>query len=371
MKKILSLCIMIIIITTSSNAEVVKQDSSNMVKVKIVQVDNLKENEIEKQEITAEILTGQFRGEHVDVRRTITKYSVFDFKLRENSEIYVQLNIDDGKILSASFTRVSREKSMVLLTISFITILILFGMGKGITSSISLLFSGFMIIKVFIPMIIQGYDPVFSAICVSAVVIFISFLLISGPTKKSAVAIIGTLAGTIAAGLIAAYFSEISYISGITDDHTQFLITELGLEIDFKGLLFAGIIIGTMGAVMDVSMSIASVLEEIKKQNGNISFVNMVASGLNVGKDMMATMVNTLVLAYAGASMPMFVLFSCMQYTSTDIINLEVIAVEIIRSLCGSIGLILTVPFTSIVAAYIFRNSYQRKRSNTRSYRNI
>ncbi len=161
-----------------------------------------------------------------------------------------------------------------------------------------------------------------------------------------------------------------SFITGIENEYSQFLILELGVQIDFRGLLFSGIILGTLGAVMDVSMSIASVLHEIRTQKEKVSFIELFTSGLRVGRDIMATMVNTLILAYAGTALPLFLFLSFMNMEAINIINSEAIAVEIIRALCGSIGLIMAVPFTSFVGAIILTVNNQ-KIEGCKSHRKI
>ena len=126
-----------------------------------------------------------------------------------------------------------------------------------------------------------------------------------------------------------------------------------GIQFEFKDLLFAGIILGALGAVMDVSVSIASAIEEIYKANRKLSQKELFLSGMNIGKDMMGTMSNTLILAYTGSSIPLLLLFMAYETSIVKIINLDIIATEIVRSLSGSIGLILTIPITAAVSAFL------------------
>ncbi|MCG8499805.1 MAG: YibE/F family protein [Firmicutes bacterium] len=345
----------LILIGESVYGDVDLVSKSNTVKARVIEVENTVEAGAEKQYLTARVTAGPYRGQEVVLQRYITKYSSNDFRLMKDSEIYISLHIDDNQRVSASLAYVSRERSITLLALCFFIVLLLFGMLKGVSSAISLLFTAFMIIKVYIPWVVAGKDPVSGVILVAVIIIVVSFIMISGFTKKTLVAVAGTTAGTLAAGIMAAYFSKIGYITGVGSEDTRFLITELGVQINFKGLLFSGIVLGAIGAVMDVSMSISSLLHEIRERHRKISSGDLVISGLRVGRDIMATMVNTLILAYVGTSLSMFVLFSFMETNTANIINSEMIATEIIRSLCGSIGLILTVPFTSLMGAFVYK----------------
>ncbi len=355
---------------TTVEAEVLTQRNKNIVKAQVVKIEDMTEGNIEMQETSVLIKEGPFKGKHITFTRTITKYSKNDFKLYKDSDIYINLYIQDDTIMDASLAYVSRQESITLLAMCFLGVLVLFGMRKGVQSAISLILSGYLIIKVLIPWIKNGQEPVYSTVIVASLIITISFIMISGFSKKSIIAIIGTILGTFLAGVLASYFSNISFITGIENEYSQFLILELGVQIDFRGLLFSGIILGTLGAVMDVSMSIASVLDEIKTQQEKASLIELFTSGLRVGRDIMATMVNTLILAYAGTALPLFLFLSFMNMETINIINSEAIAVEIIRALCGSIGLIMSVPFTSLVGAIILTFDNE-KNKGYKYHRNI
>ncbi|RKD24755.1 hypothetical protein BET04_11940 [Caminicella sporogenes] len=203
-----------------------------------------------------------------------------------------------------------------------------------------------------IPFIIKGYSSISVTIIFIIIIILISFILILGFTKKSFVAIVGT----IIAGILAQIFTELCSITGIISKEADFLITYADMAIDFKGLYLSGVLIGVIGVVMDVSMSTTSVIFELKCQNSRVSFMRLIGSGLEVGKDIMATMVNILILAYVGSVMPLLLVFHFLKMPIGSLLNMEILVVEIIRSLCGSIGLILTIPLTSIVASIMVKN---------------
>lgn len=301
--------------------------------------------------IKARFTEGPYENKNIDLTYMPVEGTPLDINFREGMSIIVSLKLVDGNIEQATIFDVNRKNSIKILVIIFICVLIFFGGFKGIGGVLSLIFTFLLIIFCLIPLILKGLNPILVTIVVSSIAILINFLLVSGFSKKSFCAIVGTIGGTIISGIFALYFGNLMALTGFSDDSVQTLITHTDLFIDFKGLLFSGIILGTMGAIMDVGMSISSFIFEIKKDYPNTSSLSLFKSGLNVGKDIMSTMTNTLVLAYSGASLPLFLYFTVMDNSFINIINMEIIAEEILRSLCGSIGLVLTIPLTSFIAS--------------------
>ncbi|KAB3537838.1 YibE/F family protein [Alkaliphilus pronyensis] len=321
------------------------------VKAYVIEEKVTETNQIMLQTIRVRILDGQFKDRIIEFNHRIIEDSKFNIRLHKNMKVFVQLTIENNQLSNIAFIDVVKDEYLLLLSAIFFILLVIFGGFKGLRSFIALIITGLCLVKLFMPMIIKGYSFVFSTIAVSGVIIITSFLLISGFTKKSLCAILGTLGGTIASGLLAIYFGNLIQLTGVSDETVQILITQTNLNINYRGLLYSGITIGVLGAVMDVSMTITSVIFEIKSTNRKTSISKLFFSGLSVGKDIMATMTNTLILAYAGTSLPLLFLFSVGEMTLIDIVNTQYIASEIIRSLCGSIGLLLTIPITSLIAA--------------------
>jgi uncharacterized membrane protein len=179
-----------------------------------------------------------------------------------------------------------------------------------------------------------------------------------GLKKKYISALLGTLGGLSAAAMCSWIFTSLMRLSGSMEQDIRILSLEMGSNFDFKGLLLAGIMIGALGAVMDVAVSIASSISELSQTGKVASGKELFNSGIAIGKDIMGTMTNTLVLAYAGGSLPLLMLISLQKtdYPFLKIINFDLIATEILRSLCGSIGLILTIPLTAGAAAFLMQN---------------
>ncbi|MFZ5969293.1 MAG: YibE/F family protein [Bacillota bacterium] len=288
----------------------------------------------------------EIRFEHMPIKGTRS-----DIQLKKGMSIIISLQIADGKIQRASLLDVERRDTMKVLALAFLTLLVVFGGFKGIRAAFSLILTFLLIVFVLVPLILNKFNPIFAAIITSSIAILINFLIISGFSRKSLCAIISTIGGTIIAGLSAFYFGNLMALTGLSDETVQTLVAYTDIPIDYRGLLFSGIIIGAIGAVMDVSMSITSFIFEIKEQYPRTSPASLFSSGLNVGKDMMSTMANTLILAYAGASLPLFLFFSTMDVSFMEAINMEFISEEILRSLCGTIGLIMAIPISSFMAS--------------------
>ncbi|MFZ7134363.1 MAG: YibE/F family protein, partial [Eubacteriales bacterium] len=210
------------------------------------------------------------------------------------------------------------------------------------------------IFKILIPFILKGWDPVILSVGICILIITISLIIISGFTKKTTSAIIGTVGGVVVAGVIALIVGTLCKLTGLGNEESQMLMyIPQGTILDFRGLLFAGIIIGAMGATMDVGMSIASAMHEIKENSPDIKSKDLIKAGMNVGRDMMATMANTLILAYTGGSIQLILVFMAYNTSFSTVINWDMIASEILRAISGSIGIIFTIPITALVAGFI------------------
>lgn len=247
---------------------------------------------------------------------------------------------------------VARDHGLLFLLILFVILLLVVGWIKGLKTLITLVFTGVVIAKFMLPLLLQGYSPIPVTIFSSLLIIVFILIGIGGFNFKSLAAIIGTGVGVFVAGILAFYVGEISYLTGFSSNEAQMLLTG-DFTIDIRGLLFAGIIIGSLGAITDVAMSVASSAAEIKKANPEMGIFQLINAAFNVGRDIMGTMANTLILAYVGGSLHLLLL---LMRTETDwlrIINMDLIATEVVRGLAGSIGLIVSIPVTALVAAFL------------------
>ncbi len=341
--------------------------SSYTATAKVIDVkDQIEDGNVTCQLIKAKILIGPYKDKIVDVVFHRLEYTSHSYYVKTGKKVLVNVHLEEGNILKGDFINVWRVDYLKELFIIFLVLLIIFGRLKGICSLISLIFSGYIIIKLLIPLIINGYDAILVSVMCSSIIIIVSFILIAGFTKKSLIAILGTVGGTLTAGVLSQIYSSLCSITGLADEDVSLLIASIGLDINFRGLYMSAVIIGTIGVVMDVSMSITSVIFEIKSKSPSISRFELMQSGLKVGKDVMSTMVNTLVLAYVGSFMPLLIIYITSNTSFLQAINTETLAVEVIRSLCGSIGLIVTIPLTCFFATYLVHTSRSKKRKKFR-----
>ena len=229
--------------------------------------------------------------------------------------------------------------------------MILIGKTKGLRAVVSLFISIFLIFKVFIPLALRGVSPVWLALIIASIITVVTLVIIAGFKKKTLAAILGTIGGLVFAVILAIVFGNLSRLTGLSSEEARILLANFSL--DFKGLLFAGIIIAALGAVMDVAISVASGMAEIKKAKPEISRKELIKSGLEIGRDIIGTMSNTLIFAYVGASLFTLLLFTEFGESYLKFFNFDFVAEEIIGAIAGSIGLILAVPITAIIAGYL------------------
>lgn len=251
-----------------------------------------------------------------------------------------------------------RDRFTLWILVVFLALLILIGKWKGLKTILTLGLTLFMIIKVLLPGMLKGYPPIPLTVGVSFVITFATIILINGINVKSVAAITGVFGGLLAAGLVMFIAGSQVRLTGLSSEEAVMLMyIPQGVNFDFRELLFAGIIMGALGAVMDVGMSIASAMTEIYRVNPEVNRRQLMVSGMNVGRDIMTTMSNTLILAYTGAALPLMLLFMAYETSIIKILNLDLIATEIVRALSGSIGLLLTIPLTVLVSGFLLKRS--------------
>jgi uncharacterized membrane protein len=215
---------------------------------------------------------------------------------------------------------------------------------------------------VIIPNIMQGNDPLFSTIIGAVFIIPITYYLAHGLNKKTTVAIIGTVLTLIVTAILAYAFVEAAKLTGYAAEEAVYLQNAKGGALNVKSVLLAGFIIGALAVLNDITISQASIVRSLLKSNHDLSFKELYANAMSVGKDHVASLVNTLILVYAGASLPLFLLFYNNNLPFTSVTNQEIIATEIVRTLVSSIGIILAVPITTALAAAIELRSKDKKR---------
>lgn len=243
-----------------------------------------------------------------------------------------------------------RRHSLFWLLVIFLTLSLLVAKWRGLTSFVGTGVSFLIIIKLILPQILLGRDPILIAIFGAVLMVPITFYLSHGVNRKTTVAILGSLVTLAITGLLAKAFIEGAKLTGFTSDEAAFLKIAKGEMVNIKGLLLAGIIIGSLGILDDITISQAAIVEQLKKANTQLLPKELFSQAMNVGQDHIASMVNTLILVYTGAALPLLLLFVENPHPFSEVISYEIVAEEIVRSLVSSIGLILAVPMTTFLA---------------------
>lgn len=310
-----------------------------------------KEFTVGVQEIQVKLTDGPYKGEVHTFKNHISR--LYNTIVQKNTDIIVGTYIHEGEILDLTVSSYQRHSVLGLLALIFCALVAWIGKLKGIKSLVSLFFTGVCVIYLMLPLLLSGMNPVLAAILIVFLSTFVTLWLVAGLNKKSITAMIGTLAGVLIAALVAYVFSELAHLSGGTMQDTEALlyVSETS-HLQVKGLLLAGILVASLGAVMDVAMSIASAMFELASVNEKLSSKELIRSGMNVGTDMIGTMTNTLILALAGGSLSTVILIYAATISPLQLINLDVLGTELIQGIAGSIGIVITVPVTVLVAAF-------------------
>ena len=325
-------------------------------KGKVISVEMLKKEgdyPYDYQKVFLSIETGEYEGEKVEIENVLPENVAYRIEVEEGDLVVLGIE-ENNKSREIYISDYSRNGTTIILVIIFLLMLILVGKGKGIKSVITISLTMILIFKVLLPGILKGWDPLLLAIIVSTVITVLTIIIISGFCKKSFAAIIGTVSGVVIAAVVAIVVGNIITITGLMPDEAGMLLyIPQEINFNFNNLLFAGILLGALGAVMDVAMSIASSIQEIYAANNKLTRKALFSSGMVIGHDIMGTMSNTLILAYTGSSIPLLLILMSYDTPLKSIANLDIVATEIVRSLAGSIGLVVTIPITALVSVLL------------------
>lgn len=253
-----------------------------------------------------------------------------------------------------------RTDNLIVFGAIFALLLVLFGKMKGFNALLSLCFTCLSIFAVFIPAILAGRNIYFWTMLTCTFIILMTLLLVNGADRKSLCGAAGCFCGVLAAGVLTFVFDGFLQLTGMIDEQSLFLKYMIeDRPIDLKAIIFAGILIGAVGAIMDVAISMSSALYELSLTEGS-STASLLKSGMAIGRDIMGTMSNTLVLAYIGSSLSTTLLLTAYSTSLLSLLNREMIVVEILQALVGSFGLLLTIPLTSVVCAVVYKKSQKQ-----------
>ncbi|MFJ9099042.1 YibE/F family protein [Streptomyces sp. NPDC102405] len=273
-------------------------------------------------------------------------------QLHEGQKVVVAYEPSAPRDLQYSVADVNRRLPMGLLAGIFALAVVIVGRLRGVMALVALAVS-FLLLNFFVlPAILQGSNPLLVAVVGSSAIMLIALYMCHGLSARTSVAVLGTLISLILIGILGSQFIGWAALTGNTDDNTG-LIHGLYPSIDMSGLLLAGVIIGSLGVLDDVTVTQTSAVWELHEANPTMGWRGLYRAGIRIGRDHIASVVNTLVLAYAGAALPLLLLFSIAQSSVGAVANSELVAEEIVRTLVGSIGLVASVPVTTVLAALV------------------
>ncbi|MDD3648047.1 MAG: YibE/F family protein [Candidatus Dojkabacteria bacterium] len=317
------------------------------------------------------ILNEDKAGETVDSTVAVAddpKITTYNYKVGQ--KVYLS-EIKIGEETGFGVKEPVRKSSFIALILIFVISVTLIGGIQGLSSLLGLVISFITIIALIIPLIISGTNPILASILGGSIIMTTSIYLSHGFNKKTTLALAGTLIALIITGFLGVIFSNLSQLTGFASEEATFLTQTVDKALNMKGILLASIIIGGIGILDDITVSQASIIMELFNANPSLSWKELFKRSMKVGKDHIASMVNTLVLAYTGSALPIVMLFYASGASIDEITNFEPVAEEIVRTLVGSIGLISAVPITSLIASLAIAGKDQhitarrRRLSNT------
>ena len=340
----------------TEKTELVIRTGQTFEKAKVTEIlqDNLDSNgtRVGEQKVRVKMLTGVRKGEELDV--TSSSGYLFGAACKVGMKVIVMQSVA-GKTTIASVYSQDREWVIYIFALLYLLALAVIGGKQGIKGCLGLVFTFFCVIFVYLPLVYLRFSPFWSAVFICFITTLVTMYLIGGATKKTCAATLGTLAGVVLAGISAWCFSKASGISGYNVSDIETLMTLWNTNrIQVGGLLFSGLLISCLGAVMDVAMSISSAIDEIYKQNSSLTRKELFKAGMRVGRDMMGTDSNTLILAFAGSSVSTLLLDYAYDLPYQQIINSNNIGIAIMQGLAGSFGIVLSVPLTVLICTLLF-----------------
>ena len=329
------------------------------------------------QEVIVEITEGDYLGDEFTTNYVLSydiEGKILAYELDEGDKVSVQIVEEVDGTITVTVLDVVRANYIIVMFVLFLGSVVVIGGKKGFKAILGLLYTILLIYFVMIKGIFGGDNAILNSIITTTLIIIGAFIIIGdGLNKKILTAAIGTVGGVLSAGIMALIFNNLAKLTGAGEDAIQLSINMTATTFNFRHVLFAGILVSALGACMDVGMSIASSLDEIKMKNPEITWQELLKSGMNIGRDVIGTMTNTLILAYVGGSLTLILLFMACNMSVYEILNKETIAEQLISAIAGSMGVVYTVPITSLAYSIlnrdqaIYRKTSENKLNGKRS----
>ncbi|MCU1462728.1 MAG: YibE/F family protein [Acidimicrobiales bacterium] len=300
--------------------------------------------------VTVQITSGPDAGDTRDLPPQSPGAGVPD--LRAGDKIVVGRSVDATGRVDYYFSDYQRSRPLLILALIFAVFVVAIARWKGLAAVLGVGATYLVLVRFVLPSLLDGHSPIGVALAGSAVIVLVVVYAAHGVNTRTTTAVLGTLASLALTGLLASAFVHATRLTGLSSDEATSLQTAAG-NVPLQGLVLAGIIIGSLGVLNDVTVTQASAVWEVYLANPSRSLAELYRSGMRIGRDHIASTVYTLVLAYAGAALPLLLLFTLTNRPFGDVITGDVVAEEIVRALVGSIGLVASVPITTGLAALV------------------
>lgn len=311
------------------------------------------------QRARVEVLEGDYSGLLMEIDYGRFRILPQGQILRPSDDIFVLIGKRPDGVVEAFFVDFAREQSLLVLLAIFVTAIILLGRWKGVRSLLALSFSLFVIISYIVPRILAGEDPLRVSLIGSGILLGVSLYLTYGWTWKTHASVLSMFLVLVITGTLAVLFVQVARLTGSGSEESLFLTQMSDVNINLRGLLLGGIIIGALGVLDDLVTTQASAVFELHHTDPRLEFRALFEKAMRIGQDHVAATVNTLVLAYVGTSLPLLLLFTLGSGNYGYFINVEFVTEEIVRALVGSLGLVAAVPLTTSLAALIALNRHR------------
>lgn len=305
-----------------------------------------------KQVAEIELLKGNHKGSVITIDNMLTGNPYYDINLKNNTKVILHVENENDELVY-SVEDIKRSNALLWLTIIFCSLLLYVGKEKGLYSLVSIVITCGLIYWVLIPLILFGINPVLATIVICLFSTSVTMYFVGGFNRKSTSATIGCTLSLVAAGILSFLTAKFAHLTGLANESSMFLYSAHP-ELNFVSITISMMILATLGAVMDVGMSIASTINEIYSVDNTKTVKELFICGMNVGKDIIGTMANTLILVYIGGALPLLMLSSNIDFQK--FINLNQVITEIASALIGSTAIIICVPMTALVASELIKN---------------
>lgn len=354
-------------ITSFSSAQQIHNDYQGTYSAKILDVKNEEERDVGWNGVKSVYKVLEVKlldGPQKD--KIVTFESDFP-EVGKGDKVFLNYLIDVGGVERYVITNINRTNQIYFFVALFVAVILFFGGKQGARSLIALIGSFLAIFYILIPTILAGWHPLLACILVASGILFAAIFFTHGFNRESLVAYVGTMISVLITSILATIAVKITKLSGFSEEAAVYLNFNTGGSLDFSGLLLGAIIIGVLGVLDDIAVTQSAVVTELFDSNKNISRLEVYKRAMRVGKEHVGALVNTLVLAYTGTALPLLLLFKIYNFDFNTVINMEIFSTEIIRTIIGSIGLVLTVPIVTFLAVIYLKN-YSPKKSHGHSH---